>query len=123
MIRRPPRSTRTDTLFPYTTLFRSGRWAAGDVVAEQRLEARSRLDAGIPVLGRRMVVPRHVAEIVDAGEMRRRGDVGEREIVAGEPAPLLAEPGEVVEVMMDVVGAGADRRRTRLAEEIGRAHV
>src|SRR3546814_8789267 len=29
MIRRPPRSTRTDTLFPYTTLFRSGR-AAGD---------------------------------------------------------------------------------------------
>src|SRR3546814_11059184 len=25
MIRRPPRSTRTDTLFPYTTLFRSER--------------------------------------------------------------------------------------------------
>src|SRR3546814_5216754 len=25
MIRRPPRSTRTDTLFPYTTLFRSAR--------------------------------------------------------------------------------------------------
>src|SRR3546814_7885582 len=31
MIRRPPRSTRTDTLFPYTTLFRSGR------ALEQRL--------------------------------------------------------------------------------------
>src|SRR3546814_2255550 len=31
MIRRPPRSTRTDTLFPYTTLFRSA------------LEARSRI--------------------------------------------------------------------------------
>src|SRR3546814_5212256 len=27
MIRRPPRSTRTDTLFPYTTLFRSVRLA------------------------------------------------------------------------------------------------
>src|SRR3546814_15774713 len=26
MIRRPPRSTRTDTLFPYTTLFRSLVW-------------------------------------------------------------------------------------------------
>src|SRR3546814_1566120 len=26
MIRRPPRSTRTDTLFPYTTLFRSAHW-------------------------------------------------------------------------------------------------
>src|SRR3546814_13265268 len=29
MIRRPPRSTRTDTLFPYTTLCRSRRAAAG----------------------------------------------------------------------------------------------
>src|SRR3546814_6321616 len=29
MIRRPPRSTRTDTLFPYTTLFRSGRGRRG----------------------------------------------------------------------------------------------
>src|SRR3546814_7457616 len=29
MIRRPPRSTRTDTLFPYTTLFRSASYAAG----------------------------------------------------------------------------------------------
>src|SRR3546814_10808526 len=28
MIRRPPRSTRTDTLFPYTTLFRSAEAAA-----------------------------------------------------------------------------------------------
>src|SRR3546814_14996806 len=31
MIRRPPRSTRTDTLFPYTTLFRS--LGAGKVMA------------------------------------------------------------------------------------------
>src|SRR3546814_12370466 len=28
MIRRPPRSTRTDTLFPYTTLFRSHHYPA-----------------------------------------------------------------------------------------------
>src|SRR3546814_11809988 len=33
MIRRPPRSTRTDTLFPYTTLFRSALWR--DAVAAQ----------------------------------------------------------------------------------------
>src|SRR3546814_2976394 len=32
MIRRPPRSTRTDTLFPYTTLFRSLQ--AGDAAAD-----------------------------------------------------------------------------------------
>src|SRR3546814_4249733 len=30
MIRRPPRSTRTDTLFPYTTLFRSSHIAPHD---------------------------------------------------------------------------------------------
>src|SRR3546814_14077943 len=30
MIRRPPRSTRTDTLFPYTTLFRSRSRSAGE---------------------------------------------------------------------------------------------
>src|SRR3546814_19749737 len=33
MIRRPPRSTRTDTLFPYTTLFRSG-WLDADRVVD-----------------------------------------------------------------------------------------
>src|SRR3546814_7044701 len=36
MIRRPPRSTRTDTLFPYTTLFRS----AGRQAPATRLRAR-----------------------------------------------------------------------------------
>src|SRR3546814_9601845 len=38
MIRRPPRSTRTDTLFPYTTLFRSPG-DAGALVREQELGA------------------------------------------------------------------------------------
>src|SRR3546814_17298268 len=33
MIRRPPRSTRTDTLFPYTTLFRSSSTASTSIVA------------------------------------------------------------------------------------------
>src|SRR3546814_6346152 len=32
MIRRPPRSTRTDTLFPYTTLFRSVKEDAGKIL-------------------------------------------------------------------------------------------
>src|SRR3546814_8789429 len=40
MIRRPPRSTRTDTLFPYTTLFRSVEVVAEDIkFAESGLEA------------------------------------------------------------------------------------
>src|SRR3546814_3730322 len=42
MIRRPPRSTRTDTLFPYTTLFRSGELPTPEEAAtEERIHARS----------------------------------------------------------------------------------
>src|SRR3546814_11981317 len=41
MVRRPPRSTRTDTLFPYTTLFRSG---GKNVVAATNTVERALLD-------------------------------------------------------------------------------
>src|SRR3546814_1134825 len=56
MIRRPPRSTRTDTLFPYTTLFRSSRSSpAGDSEDAERV-----LDGGVAVecrsLGQRRLV-------------------------------------------------------------------
>src|SRR3546814_21184072 len=53
MIRRPPRSTRTDTLFPYTTLFRSAR-DRGDArrgVPARRLAA-GRDDRGARALDR-----------------------------------------------------------------------
>src|SRR3546814_14504580 len=40
MRRRPPRSTRTDTLFPYTTLFRSG-FAARNLMHEAGLAQRN----------------------------------------------------------------------------------
>src|SRR3546814_6348965 len=46
MIRRPPRSTRTDTLFPYTTLFRSSDYRSAEDTAD--LSARS------PARGRRL---------------------------------------------------------------------
>src|SRR3546814_5454352 len=53
MIRRPPRSTRTDTLFPYTTLFRSlgapplpaRRHPGQRLVYEKRSELRQAADA------------------------------------------------------------------------------
>src|SRR3546814_5457988 len=45
MIRRPPRSTRTDTLFPYTTLFRS-RAVAVEFHPHQRLR-RQPADEGV----------------------------------------------------------------------------
>src|SRR3546814_5251614 len=45
MIRRPPRSTRTDTLFPYTTLFRSADRGAA-AAAHGGAEASARLPRG-----------------------------------------------------------------------------
>src|SRR3546814_3256573 len=73
MIRRPPRSTRTDTLFPYTTLFRSLRRRAGrqrlgeiifvddaatdgvgfgEAIAEQRLGVAHLLRQSLHMFGR-----------------------------------------------------------------------
>src|SRR3546814_13299962 len=57
MIRRPPRSTRTDTLFPYSTLFRSVATAIyemGAVLRPADLEQSARDIAEIvePILGR-----------------------------------------------------------------------
>src|SRR3546814_6199229 len=45
MLRRPPRSTRTDTLFPYTTLFRSVR--ASEILPSHILPPQSRRRASL----------------------------------------------------------------------------
>src|SRR3546814_20365137 len=45
MIRRPPRSTRTDTLFPYTTLFRSRVEDVGTVGGRDQDDSAARLEA------------------------------------------------------------------------------
>src|SRR3546814_1443570 len=67
MIRRPPRSTRTDTLFPYTTLFRSH-------------PARPVLDTGIgDEPGRVAVRPDHAVLFPDhrgSGHHQHRQDAG-----------------------------------------------
>src|SRR3546814_8256074 len=54
MIRRPPRSTRTDTLFPYTTLFRSERLAGGHCygLSCRSLFMNRGLNIGIEIAGR-----------------------------------------------------------------------
>src|SRR3546814_6537503 len=56
MIRRPPRSTRTDTLFPYTTLFRSGRRRGSQLLPAPLADARllavpDRLDGALAADG------------------------------------------------------------------------
>src|SRR3546814_8209325 len=60
MIRRPPRSTRTDTLFPYTTLFRSD--PVGVILRQAEAVARRLLDRsdGGGVAARHQHVDEHV---------------------------------------------------------------
>src|SRR3546814_13432591 len=73
MIRRPPRSTRTDTLFPYTTLFRSRR-KAGRLGSRQRrrLSAQRKLDgkdAALPAHRLQQdLMPQDVGQAADDGE-------------------------------------------------------
>src|SRR3546814_1289482 len=62
MIRRPPRSTRTDTLFPYTTLFRSYDFSGGTLV-EQVVEGGSVVN-GVQT-GGEAVYQRYVGGFVD----------------------------------------------------------
>src|SRR3546814_8873351 len=62
MIRRPPRSTRTDTLFPYTTLFRSPRLGIGLVLLADMDAIGAELDGEIrPVVDQQ----RHVMRMAD----------------------------------------------------------
>src|SRR3546814_11484047 len=101
MIRRPPRSTRTDTLFPYTTLFRSHAAAVGgrNVEVVVRATARNRVE-GIDAVDEvgvdevaggvhRQVV---VAERAGAGDTAPRAAVGEdhRAAVVREAADDVA---------------------------------
>src|SRR3546814_16366554 len=58
MIRRPPRSTRTDTLFPYTTLFRSAQRGQKKLVFGQVRKVLFGLERGF-VLAHKFVTSRY----------------------------------------------------------------
>src|SRR3546814_5992146 len=93
MLRRPPRSTRTDTLFPYTTLFRSV--AARDRV-RQRVDARLQLDGRRGLHARRKVRGHPGGELIE-GEvgLGREIDVEvfAQALVAGGQRQAEAEAG------------------------------
>src|SRR3546814_12571375 len=94
MIRRPPRSTRTDTLFPYTTLFRS---------YQPHTEKSTLFD-----LGRR------------AGRARHGGSKSAIGYLSGAPPP--AQSTEQVDLRVGDAGVGEGERCLRLgAGQIGRA--
>src|SRR3546814_14907715 len=106
MIRRPPRSTRPDPLFPCTTLFRSDDIVVGEVGAELLL-----------VLG----VAQAESEIDRVGDMK--DVVGEQRpvaivlIIAVVDAAAIIEPVEQIERREDVgprrAARAADRQRSR----------
>src|SRR3546814_13236875 len=119
MIRRPPRSTRTDTLFPYTTLFRSavlegdlgfdvGRGGAGIERVDQRQVALGDDPAAhlagagqLTVIGVELLVQHEDAAHLAARELRVAGEV------AVNPRDLaLAAPGDTRKL-----GNASDRER------------
>src|SRR3546814_20504389 len=90
MIRRPPRSTRTDTLFPYTTLFRSPR--AGTRIAELERRARDRAAAQIASehVERRPPLERRNAAVAPAdadGELVAVDDAQATGAIGPQPPP------------------------------------
>src|SRR3546814_8263297 len=83
MIRRPPRSTRTDTLFPYTTLFRS----VGNAVEEQLRGGHAPSHLPSP---QRKLGPRSAQRRASSGPSFRWGDVFlHLSPRAPEPIPFL----------------------------------
>src|SRR3546814_13430643 len=99
MIRRPPRSTRTDTLFPYTTLFRSPRpGAPAPAEGNGQAERRDR-EARQEALQR--AVPRQGAGSRRGGAARapRRQPPGDGEAADGARASRLRLIGTPLWIM------------------------
>src|SRR3546814_4946627 len=129
MIRRPPRSTRTDPLFPYTTLFRSID-ALIDTLLPQPFERTAVNGFGFLQIVRRRERPSLIEQVrfdpiaTDAALLLRQAE----RVVGAGPLQLTARPA-VADAIEAHPGWIADlaRRTGRpvglVADEIGRAHV
>src|SRR3546814_18088635 len=113
MLRRPPRATRTDTLFPYTTLFRS----VGDRFPGQPGLPRRDIARG------RIVGAAHRAVEVEALEHRNREfEIGLADIIGTEAGQEIAnEPARAEffrhvarRFLAPVLAADRDRHRPRM---------
>src|SRR3546814_4894807 len=91
MIRRPPRSTRTDTLFPYTTLFRSPSINVA-LIAVVRLERTDIIFCGLAAS------TGFARDNVDQGAVHVRRHVGS--IAAHINMSALLQPGEDVAALL-----------------------
>src|SRR3546814_13795494 len=96
MIRRPPRSTRTDPLFPYTTLFRSGRDSSteqSELAAETCIcWLRSEDFAQAPPAAMHASAARS-GNVLAAGRFIAHGDLGkELDAIGGQVGPHSGAP-------------------------------
>src|SRR3546814_7989094 len=113
MIRRPPRSTRTDTLFPYTTLFRSfdrqGRACYGAGIRSGAL-----LDALGLLFGRWHFAPQDGASLLRELTRIKSVEIGKPlgEYWYFEHADEGVDPVPSVEIAGNVIAP--DRKSTRL---------
>src|SRR3546814_2622831 len=134
MIRRPPRSTRTDTLFPYTTLFRSLADGPSDIGGELdriRLPVGLNLDvAPIDIIssevrGQLAAEPAALRADFIIGQAVRAGAFGNDEVArvdgAGDAGARVVDGGAIAG-RNGGVGRQAARRLVTQAQ-IGRAHV
>src|SRR3546814_3414377 len=119
MNRRPPGSTRTDTLFPYTTLFRSGERV--EIAAEQAVHFLRRLEIaiGVPLPPLAQFVDGNV--VTDAGDdVLQDASIGcvEQDIVGddGRHAHLRGQVGQLMEPEL-FVRATPQRSRHIRSEE------
>src|SRR3546814_12275753 len=102
MIRRPPRSTRTDTLFPYTTLFRAP--GVDEAAGQDHLRGEARTDEA-----RQEVARRHVAATEADADIGRVAAEGRRGIahVGGEKQRQPATRRRALAARDDRLWAGA----------------
>src|SRR3546814_15120177 len=110
MIRRPPRSTRTDTLFPYTTLFRSppGEKSTALVTPAGHARLKSELDDLWRV--RRPEVVRALAAAAAEGDRSENAEYTYRKKQLGEINPRLRYLTKRLETLSGVDGTPADGR-------------
>src|SRR3546814_20576460 len=114
MIRRPPRSTRTDTLLPYTTLFRSRRDAdaAGLEVFVERMAAVAEVEGEVVAAGIGERIARTPREGFTLGHVVAHG----RHHCVGARQPLGAVAPEAVDAIR------LDVRRASLLVDPAPAH-
>src|SRR3546814_15606577 len=102
MIRRPPRSTRTDTLFPYTTLFRS---LAGDGEVRRRVGEIEDLIIGQIYLQRAIDERVTDAQVETAYQDFLKENPPERQLKARH---ILVETEEAAKEVIVALDGGAD---------------